>query len=128
MLESRKKRNKIVLPEYICKITNTHFRPATEEELAELEYQVSSGALPGKDNIKAQTNIKCLKCDKRHANAMFMGCGHGGLCFKCAKKRNMRQKECHLCSKKIKAVLAMDIENSKGKLYKIVESIINREQ
>lgn len=121
-------------PKYVIKISNTYFKRATEDEINKLSDNAVNIETPCEDDIEScmgttssDKRAKCIVCYRKLARAVFMDCGHGGVCFTCAKKINRRQGECHMCRQKIKAILTVDVKNNKGRLYEIVEEIVNRE-
>ena len=48
---------------------------------------------------------KCLMCMEKYTNAVFMECGHGGVCFECAVKVEKESGMCHICRAEITQVL-----------------------
>lgn len=124
---------------YVTRISNTYFKPSTTQEInngvgneemksieMSNEVDLEAGA---ENNAEAEDRSKCIVCCTKSANAVFMECGHGGICFKCGKEINNSSKECHMCRQKIKAVFKMNIkENNKENVYGIVKRIQNPER
>ncbi|KAL8426019.1 hypothetical protein Efla_001937 [Eimeria flavescens] len=54
----------------------------------------------------------CMICCNTQATAVLMYCGHGGLCFKCAKKCFNRTGLCPTCRRPVKGVLEVQRPNS----------------
>jgi hypothetical protein len=49
----------------------------------------------------------CLLCADKYANAVIMGCGHGGVCFECAVKMQQNAGTCPICRGKIEKILKL---------------------
>jgi len=47
----------------------------------------------------------CIICCENSADAVIMGCGHGGVCYKCALESCQKSDKCFMCRKKIEKVL-----------------------
>eukprot|EP00347_Sterkiella_histriomuscorum_P018388 403345692 len=64
---------------------------------------------------------ECLICLSGVADAVILKCGHGGLCFECGKRMsaNKADQRCHLCRKKIKLILKIDLERISGQFVPI---------
>ena len=50
---------------------------------------------------------RCLICADKYANAVIMGCGHGGVCFECAVKMQQKAGACPICRGKIEKILKL---------------------
>ena len=48
---------------------------------------------------------KCIMCFENACNAVFMDCGHGGLCYECANKLKNESDLCHICRGSIVGIL-----------------------
>jgi len=71
------------------------------------------------------SNIVCIICCERDANAVIMDCGHGGICYKCCIKQWKNGDDCYICRKKIREILQISIdENNKGNFI-IVSATFN---
>jgi hypothetical protein len=47
----------------------------------------------------------CIICCENQADAVIMGCGHGGVCYKCALESCQKSDKCFMCRKKVEKVL-----------------------
>jgi len=47
----------------------------------------------------------CIICCESQADAVIMGCGHGGVCYKCALESCQKSDKCFMCRKKVEKVL-----------------------
>lgn len=64
----------------------------------------------------------CLVCFENQQDAVFMDCGHGGLCYTCSLDIFKKTGECYLCRKAIKQVLFLDLSSKDGNIIKVKES------
>lgn len=55
------------------------------------------------------------------SDAVFMDCGHGGVCLSCANDVWISTGECYLCREPIKCILRYDVKDKKGATYKVIE-------
>eukprot|EP00826_Nyctotherus_ovalis_P005198 TRINITY_DN11166_c0_g1_i7.p2 TRINITY_DN11166_c0_g1~~TRINITY_DN11166_c0_g1_i7.p2 ORF type:complete len:190 (+),score=30.11 TRINITY_DN11166_c0_g1_i7:1337-1906(+) len=65
----------------------------------------------------------CALCFDKATDAVLMECGHGGICFCCARKLLRLHKSCPLCRKPVSLVLRIDIEGQYGVFVKVIESL-----
>lgn len=63
----------------------------------------SRGGVPAEKDDKS-----CIICFDKLADAVIMGCGHGGICYECALENCKKSQECFLCRGKIEKVLHID--------------------
>mmetsp|Transcript_6525 Transcript_6525/g.11420 ORF Transcript_6525/g.11420 Transcript_6525/m.11420 type:complete len:445 (-) Transcript_6525:3694-5028(-) len=49
--------------------------------------------------------LNCSLCCEKTADSVFMPCGHGGVCNKCAMRMWQKTEYCHLCRKPIEKVI-----------------------
>ncbi|CAK58362.1 unnamed protein product (macronuclear) [Paramecium tetraurelia] len=94
-----------------------------QENIEELK---GTSILQHQQNENQQNSISlssinlCCICYDSNPDALFMQCGHGGVCYHCALDMWKNKDECYLCRKKIDRVLQIQIcENSKN-LYQVV--------
>lgn len=52
---------------------------------------------PGKKSNMEKSNTMCLVCFDKVPDAVFMECGHGGVCYECAFELFKATGECYLC-------------------------------
>ena len=45
---------------------------------------VVSEKLTNSIRLSDKSNINCMICYEKYPDAVFMDCGHGGLCYKCS--------------------------------------------
>jgi hypothetical protein len=65
----------------------------------------------------------CLICFDKAPDAVFMECGHGGICYECSLEVWKATNECYLCRKPITQVLQLDLKNmNKSKVIKVLSS------
>lgn len=79
---------------------------------------------PGKDNADDPMNESaylCNVCFGRDADAIFMDCGHGGLCMQCAYDIWKSSDECYMCRETIDYLVRYDNRDKKGDMFKILE-------
>jgi len=70
----------------------------------------------------------CILCCEREPNAVFMDCGHGGMCYICCIKMWKNGNECHICRSKINEVLQITLDKkAKGK-YSVVSATFTLDQ
>ena len=69
------------------------------------------------------SNRSCIVCFDGTPNAVFMKCGHGGICYKCAMDIFVKTKECYLCREHIDEVL--EIESTNESLIKVISTTKN---
>ena len=73
------------------------------------------------DELKDQCNtsrvndsiLPCTVCFDKPADAVFMDCGHGGLCYDCSLDVWKTNEECYLCRMPIIKVLQFDVNTRK---------------
>jgi len=62
----------------------------------------------------ASQSTQCLICFDNAPDAVFMECGHGGVCYECSLEIWKSTNECYLCRNKITQVLQLDIKSKLG--------------
>ena len=55
----------------------------------------------GSQESMSMNGKTCLICFDKDSNAIFMDCGHGGVCYDCAMEIWKSSNECHLCREPI---------------------------
>ena len=60
----------------------------------------------------------CVICFDNPPDAVFMKCGHGGVCYTCAMDIWKRNAECYLCRKEIAAVYQLSTQ--KGEYFEVI--------
>ena len=53
-------------------------------------------------------NTRCIVCFDDKQDAVYLNCGHGGVCYGCAKEILKVKGECHLCRNPIKRLLKVE--------------------
>ncbi|CAK75025.1 unnamed protein product (macronuclear) [Paramecium tetraurelia] len=81
-------------------------------------------------DIKQQVNVpssislssinSCCICFENEPNALFMQCGHGGVCYNCAIDLWKNKEECYLCRSKIERVLQIKMSEQQKNIYQVV--------
>ncbi|CAK64392.1 unnamed protein product (macronuclear) [Paramecium tetraurelia] len=74
-----------------------------------------------KPDLSQNSNI-CIVCYERGPNAVFMNCGHGGVCYQCAIDIWKQKTECYLCRDKIIYIVKVDLDERVGDLFKVVST------
>ena len=121
-------------PKMLIKLSSTYFQPLDTNQVA-THSRAQSLNIPN-DGLAANTNpavikkrttseiptvrkshrswdIKnCAMCCDKICDAVFMDCGHGGVCFNCAVQLRKSHGKCHLCREVILQVLRVKEENS----------------
>lgn len=69
---------------------------------------------------------KCLICMENDSNAVYMDCGHGGICYLCALKIQSNSGDCHICRSPIAHVLKV-VKTSGGVLEVVNDELTDRE-
>ena len=98
--------------EYVLKISSAYYRPVIDKEI-----------LKDIENIEQNTadeEVKCMVSCWDSSDVVFMQCGHGGVCLKCAQKIRKKQ-VCYICRRWITCLVKInaDIDNNKGNLYEV---------
>ena len=81
-----------------------------------------------KPNLDNTSDIKselpnCNLCFDLSPDAVLLECGHGGICFRCAKKLLKFKKNCPLCREEVQLVVKIDIKKLHGVFVKVIDSI-----
>jgi len=63
----------------------------------------------------------CYICFERAPNAVFMKCGHGGVCYECAIESWKKADTCLMCRQKVEAILKVSIID-KLKVSKVIHA------
>jgi len=100
---------------------NETFETSSNMEASKLE-NLETVTSPG---IEQSTAQQCLICFDKPTDAVFMECGHGGVCYECSLEIWKTTAECFLCRKKITQVLQID---SKQKIGKNIIKVISATQ
>ena len=75
-----------------------------------------------KESNSEKSFVSCLICFSENPDAVFMECGHGGVCYDCSIELWKSTGECYLCREKIIQVLQIDLEYKGEKYIKVVAS------
>eukprot|EP01017_Pseudomicrothorax_dubius_P046105 TRINITY_DN8075_c0_g1_i1.p1 TRINITY_DN8075_c0_g1~~TRINITY_DN8075_c0_g1_i1.p1 ORF type:complete len:625 (-),score=103.90 TRINITY_DN8075_c0_g1_i1:72-1946(-) len=65
------------------------------------------------------SGVMCCVCFDKEPDSVFLDCGHGGLCFSCARDIWKNANECYLCRKPISQILQLDLAALHGKVVKV---------
>ncbi|CAK88934.1 unnamed protein product (macronuclear) [Paramecium tetraurelia] len=119
--QEKEKQNKKVLIKqsiFMQKLSNAYFRKIKTLEILQLkeagQNQILTERNMNKNIIKKNkpahhnSNNKCIICCEQASNAVFMNCGHGGICYQCAVQVAQNQKECFLCRQIILQIYEID--------------------
>lgn len=84
------------------KMGNTHFTKSTmdanyrREQQGSMKHTQRASSNPS-SSMKSEDSLVCHICYADPISNVFMPCGHGGLCFKCAIDIFNTKGDCHLC-------------------------------
>lgn len=86
------------------------------------EQQVPTGVQSPVSN-RSLAGQQCLVCFDKEPDAVFMECGHGGVCYECALEVWKSTGECYLCRDRIVQVLQVDLKTKlEGNVIKVLSS------
>ncbi|CAD8141924.1 unnamed protein product [Paramecium pentaurelia] len=71
-------------------------------------------------SISLSSINQCCICFDNDPDALFMQCGHGGVCYHCALDMWKNKDECYLCRKKIERVLQIQVCENEKNIYQVV--------
>ncbi|CAD8144689.1 unnamed protein product [Paramecium pentaurelia] len=71
-------------------------------------------------SISLSSINQCCVCYDNNPDALFMQCGHGGVCYHCALDMWKNKDECYLCRKKIDRILQIKIFENGNNLYQVI--------
>eukprot|EP01017_Pseudomicrothorax_dubius_P050838 TRINITY_DN9682_c0_g1_i1.p1 TRINITY_DN9682_c0_g1~~TRINITY_DN9682_c0_g1_i1.p1 ORF type:complete len:411 (+),score=78.97 TRINITY_DN9682_c0_g1_i1:149-1381(+) len=79
------------------------------------------GQVPqGPESKGDRSSASCLICFDQPPNAVFMDCGHGGICYDCGLEIWKKGEDCYLCRGTIKQLLKVDVKALEGNQVKIM--------
>ncbi|CAD8056695.1 unnamed protein product [Paramecium sonneborni] len=100
-----------------------NFKTIEKEDLDELK-GISMISDKQKQNQQRSISLSsfnsCCVCYENDSDALFMQCGHGGVCYHCALDMWKNKDECYLCRKKIERVLQIQVCNNEKDIYQVV--------
>lgn len=76
---------------------------------------------PEKKLDPSESYFLCNVCFGEDSDSVFMECGHGGVCLKCAHDIWNTTGECYLCRDEIAYILRYDNNDKKGNTFKVLE-------
>ena len=68
-----------------------------------------------------ESESSCYICCEKTANAILMGCGHGGICYGCATFLIQKKNECMECRGPVESIVKLDMEANFTDIIKGVE-------
>ncbi|CAD8059669.1 unnamed protein product [Paramecium sonneborni] len=71
-------------------------------------------------SISLSSINSCCICYDNDSDALFMPCGHSGVCYHCALDLWKNKDECYLCRKKVERVLQIQICKNEKDIYQVV--------
>ena len=74
-------------------------------------------------DLEKSDNTRCIVCFDSKQDAVYLTCGHGGVCYKCAQEVFKVKGECLLCRNKIKKLLKIEPIEAFNDRVKVVEVI-----
>ncbi|CAD8158416.1 unnamed protein product [Paramecium pentaurelia] len=114
------------LPQYLIRLSQTYFLPAIDNDnlpqLKQSQQQQIQQQQHSKKNktdqeqpklsnrislteINSDKDTQCFNCYQNESCAVYMPCGHGGLCVKCATEWFTEKQECLICRKPVESVV-----------------------
>ncbi|CAK80784.1 unnamed protein product (macronuclear) [Paramecium tetraurelia] len=114
------------LPQYLIRLSQTYFMPANDNDNAsqqkkqpqkfQFEQQHFKRNKTDQDQpkfsnrnslteINSDKDTQCFNCYQNESCAVYMPCGHGGLCVKCATEWFNEKQECLICRKPVESVI-----------------------
>ncbi|CAD8078062.1 unnamed protein product [Paramecium sonneborni] len=137
---SSKRRNRFIkdkneiflkLPQFLIKLSQTYFQPFELGEHSKSQKQIQQineikqvkrnktdidqPKLSNQNSLteyKAEKDQNCFNCYQNDSCAVYMPCGHGGLCIKCATEWFTEKQECLICRKPVESVVKVIESNS----------------
>eukprot|EP01016_Furgasonia_blochmanni_P019162 TRINITY_DN2153_c0_g2_i1.p1 TRINITY_DN2153_c0_g2~~TRINITY_DN2153_c0_g2_i1.p1 ORF type:complete len:421 (+),score=67.94 TRINITY_DN2153_c0_g2_i1:180-1442(+) len=123
------RRHKSTFPETGSRVQTVGNEPIEKDKAKKDDPTTNTLSPPNPGHRKKETLITekteksvnaCLVCFDKAPDAVFMDCGHGGICFECAVAISTKSKECYLCREKIKQVLQVDLKANDEKMIKVL--------
>jgi hypothetical protein len=63
-------------------------------------------------------------CFIKPPDAVFMDCGHGGICYSCAIDIWSTTDDCYMCRHRITKILQLDLKESNNDVYKVITATL----
>ncbi|CAD8211627.1 unnamed protein product [Paramecium pentaurelia] len=93
-------------PKQLIKISSTYYLPEDQRNQTEIN---SAGGIYNKSPTLTEvvdgSMKQCFNCFQQQSNTVYIPCGHGGVCSKCAFDWFKERKECLICRSQIQAIL-----------------------
>ncbi|CAD8113874.1 unnamed protein product [Paramecium primaurelia] len=93
-------------PKQLIKISSTYYLPEDQRNQTEIN---SAGGIYNKSSTLTEvadgSMKQCFNCFQQQSNTVYIPCGHGGVCSKCAFDWFKERKECLICRSQIQAIL-----------------------
>ena len=70
--------------------------------------------------MSSDENLLCAQCLEKEPDAVFMNCGHGGVCYHCSLDVWQSTEECYLCRSKIQSVQQFDMATRGDAAQKVI--------
>ncbi|CAD8056515.1 unnamed protein product [Paramecium primaurelia] len=114
------------LPQYLIRLSQTYFLPAIDNDNLPQLKQSQQQQIQQQQHIKknktdqeqpklsnrislteinSDKDTQCFNCYQNESCAVYMPCGHGGLCVKCATEWFTEKQECLICRKPVESVV-----------------------
>jgi len=75
------------------------------------------------EKVENNENGKCVICFDGNQDAVYLPCGHGGVCYECAQEMIKTKGDCHLCRKPIRRLMKVETEKKDNDLVKVLSVI-----
>jgi len=109
-----------IQPEYLLKASGSYFKLPDKKQIKSLQRDLKKSsaktpeiALEKQDqpevvDIEAFEHGKCVICFDSDSDAVYLPCGHGGICYVCAQELLKVKKECHFCRSEIRRLIQIE--------------------
>jgi len=144
--EQKKIEEDKIQPEFLLKASNSYFKLPDSSQLKSLRKDIKKVKkssvdnkavvnsndviieIPGDNQVLDQPQIadiesgdhgKCVICFDSEADAVYLPCGHGGICFVCAQELVKVKKECHFCRSEIRRLIQIEPQEINDNYVKV---------
>ncbi|CAK89383.1 unnamed protein product (macronuclear) [Paramecium tetraurelia] len=94
-------------PKQLIKISSTYYLPEDQRNQTEINSAGLNNKSPTLTDVAQHdgTLKQCFNCFQQQSCTVYIPCGHGGVCSKCAFDWFQERKECLICRSQIQAIL-----------------------
>ncbi|CAD8126853.1 unnamed protein product [Paramecium sonneborni] len=110
-------------PKQLIKISSTYYLPEEQRNQTEINSAGFNNKSPTLTEIAQHDGMmkQCFNCFHQQSCTVYIPCGHGGVCQKCALDWNQERKECLICRSHTQAILKVVYANDQR--VKVVDII-----